>query len=64
MRGKVGAHASGTNQLLCGSGSSNFTASNMPYNNGLNVSSINGSNTVGVKQTANGVFDATEIWLE
>ena len=64
MRGKVGAHASGTNQLLCGSGSSNFTASNMPYNNGLDVSSINGSNAVGVKQTAAGVFDTTELWLE
>lgn len=64
MRGKVGSHASGTNQLLCGSGVSNFTANNMPYNNGFDVSSVNGSNSVGVKQTANGIFDATEIWLE
>ena len=64
MRGKVGSHASGTNQLICGSGASNFTASNMPNNNGFDVSSVNGSNAVGVKQTAVGIFDATEFWLE
>ena len=64
MRGKVGSHASGTNQLICGSGASNFTASNMPNNNGFDVSSVNGSNAVGVKQTVVGIFDATEFWLE
>ena len=64
MGGKAGLHASGTNRLKCGSGYSNFTASNMPDSNGLDISSISGSVAVGIEQTANGTFDCTEIWLE
>lgn len=64
LRGVVGSNASGTNVLLCGSGSATFTADNMPYNQSLDVSSINSTNATGVKQTATGTFDAAEIWLE
>lgn len=64
MGGKVGLHASGTNRLKCGSGYSNFTASNMPDSNGFDISSISGSVAVGIEQTASGTFDCTEIWIE
>ena len=64
MGGKAGLHASGTNRLKCGSGYSNFTASNMPDSNGFDISSISGSVAVGIEQTASGTFDCTEIWLE
>ena len=64
MGGKAGLHASGTNRLKCGSGYSNFTASNMPDSNGFDISSISGSVAVGIEQTASGTFDAVEIWIE
>lgn len=64
MGGKAGLHASGTNRLKCGSGYSNFTASNMPDSNGFDISSISGSVAVGIEQTASGTFDCTEIWIE
>jgi hypothetical protein len=64
MRGEVGEHASGTNQLICGSGSANFLAANMPYNQSLDISSISGANSTGVKQTSTGVFDAAAWWIE
>lgn len=66
LRSAEGQYGSGTNALICGSGSSNFgsTAGNLPYNHYLDISSINGENVVGVKQTAAGTFEATELWLE
>ena len=64
MGGKAGLHASGTNRLKCGSGYSNFTASNMPDSNGFDISSISGSIAVGIEQTASGTFDVKELWLE
>lgn len=64
MGGKAGLHASGTNRLKCGSGYSAFTASNMPDSNGFDISSISGSNAIGVEQTASGTFDVREIWIE
>jgi len=64
MGGKAGLHASGTNRLKCGSGYSNFTASNMPDSNGFDISSISGSVAIGIEQTASGTFDAVEIWIE
>lgn len=64
MRGHVGQNASGTNQLICGSGSANFVADYMPYNQSLDISSLNGSQTTGVKQTAAGTFECEEIWVE
>ena len=49
-----------------GSGSSNFgsTAGNLPYNHYLDITSINGSNATGIKQTATGTFTCEEMWLE
>lgn len=63
MGGKVGARASGTNQLLCGASSSNFSAANMPDGNGIDITNVNGTNDVGVKQTAAGTFDIEEVWV-
>ena len=64
LRAVVGKYASGTNVLFAGSGNATFTAANMPYNQSLDVSSINGDNAVGVKQTSTGIFTAEEWWLE
>lgn len=64
MGGKAGLHASGTNRLLCGSATSNFTSANMPDSNGMDITNVNGSNTVAVTQTASGTFDVKEVWLE
>ena len=64
MGGKAGLHASGTNRLICGTGYSAFTSSNMPDSNGFDISSISGSVAVGIEQTASGTFDCTEIWIE
>lgn len=64
LRGVVYDRASGTNALLCGSGSANFVAGNMPYLQGLDVSSLNGSNATGVKQTGAGDFTVESLWLE
>ena len=63
MGGYVGKNASGTNQLICGSSTSNFSLANLPDGNAIDISSVNGTNSVGVKQTANGTFDIEEIWL-
>lgn len=63
MGGKVGMNASGTNALKCGSATSNFTATNMPYGNGIDITSVNGSNAVGIAQTSAGTFDAEEVWI-
>lgn len=63
MGGKVGRYGSGTNQLICGSASSNFSATNMPDGNGIDITNVNSSVAVGVKQTANGTFTAEEIWV-
>ena len=64
LRGETINNASGTNALICGSGFSNFITENMPNNHYLNISSINGTNNTGVKQTIAGVFDLSAMWLE
>lgn len=64
MGGKAGLHASGTNRLLCGSATSNFTSANMPDSNGMDITNVNGSNTVAVIQAAGGTFDVKEVWIE
>lgn len=64
LRGVEGMYGSGTNQLLCGSGSANFATDYLPYNQFLDISSINGSNATGIKQTAAGTFTCEEIWTE
>lgn len=63
LYGIAGMNATGTNALVCGSGSSTFTANTMPKNT-LDITSINGSNAVGIKQTAVGKFDCEAIWIE
>lgn len=64
LRGETVNNASGTNALICGSGFSNFITENMPNNHYLDISSINGTNNTGVKQTITGVFDLSAMWLE
>ena len=64
LRGETINNASGTNALICGSGLSNFITENMPNNHYLDISSINGTNDTGVKQTSTGVFDLSAMWLE
>ena len=63
MGGKVGMRASGTNAFVCGASSSTFSATNMPYGNGIDITNVNGSNAVGVSQTAAGTFDVEEVWI-
>lgn len=60
LSGTAGLNMSGTNTLICGSASATFTAS--PKAN-LDISSVNGDNATGVKQTAAGTFECSEIWL-
>ncbi len=64
LRGTTKDNASGTVALVCGGGSSTFTSANMPNNQSLDISSINGSNDTGVSMTASGTFDVAELWLE
>ena len=67
LRCKVGDHMSGTTQLSVGGSNpaaATLTANYSPDNNSLGVSSFNQSLATGVKMTANGVCDITEIWVE
>lgn len=69
-RCKVGEHMSGTTDLrVMGSGNtvlaqSNLIASNSPNNNGLDISSINDTQTLRIQMTSAGICDITEWWLE
>ncbi len=64
LRASVGANASGTVRLVCGSAFKTITGADMPNNAHLDISSVNGSADVGVDMTSAGVFDVAEMWLE
>ena len=64
LRASVGANASGTVRLVCGSAFRAITSTDMPNSTYLDISSVNGSADVGVDMTSAGVFDVAEMWLE
>ena len=64
LRASVGANASGSVRLACGSAFKAITGADMPNNAHLDISSVNGSADVGVDMTSAGVFDVAEMWLE
>ena len=64
LRASVGANASGTVRLVCGSAFKAITGADMPNNAYLDISSVNGSADVGVDMTSAGTFDIAEMWLE
>lgn len=67
LRGKVGDHMSGTTQLSVGGSNpaaATLTSDNAPNNNSLGISSFSQSLATGVKMTANGICDITELWVE
>lgn len=64
LRASVGANASGTMRLACGSAFKAITSADMPVSAYLDISSVNGSTEVGVDMTSAGVFDIAEMWLE
>lgn len=64
LRASVGANASGSVRLVCGSAFKAITSADMPVSAYLDISSVNGSADVGVDMTSAGVFDVAEMWLE
>ena len=60
----MGANASGSVRLACGSAFKTITGADMPVSAYLDISSVNGSADVGVDMTAAGTFDIAEMWLE
>lgn len=64
LRASVGANASGSVRLACGSAFRAITSTDMPAGSYLDISSVNGSADVGVDMTTAGVFDVAEMWLE
>lgn len=64
LRASIGANASGSVRLVCGSAFRAITSTDMPANAYLDISSVNGSADVGVDMTSAGVFDVAEMWLE
>lgn len=64
LRASVGANASGTVRLVCGSAFRAITSTDMPVSAYLDISSVNGSADVGVDMTSAGTFDVAEMWLE
>ena len=64
LRASVGANASGSVRLTCGSAFKAITSTDMPVSAYLDISSVNGSADVGVDMTSAGVFDIAEMWLE
>ena len=64
LRASVGANASGSVRLTCGSAFRAITSTDMPDSAYLDISSVNGSADVGVDMTSTGVFDIAEMWLE
>ena len=64
LRASVGANASGSVRLACGSAFKAITSADMPVSAYLDISSVNGSADVGVDMTSAGVFDVVEMWLE
>ena len=64
LRASVGANASGSVRLVCGSAFKAITSTDMPNGAYLDISSVNGSADVGVDMTSAGVFDVAEMWLE
>ena len=64
LRASVGANASGTMRLSCGSAFKAITSADMPVSAYLDISSVTGSADVGVDMTAAGTFDIAEMWLE
>ena len=64
MRASVGANASGSVRLVCGSAFKAITGADMPNSAYLDISSVNGSAYVGVDMTSAGTFDIAEMWLE
>ena len=64
LRASVGANASGSVRLACGSAFKAITSADMPVSAYLDISSVTGSADVGVDMTAAGTFDIAEMWLE
>ena len=64
LRASVGANASGSVRLACGSAFKAITSADMPVSAYLDISSVSGSADVGVDMTSAGVFDVAEMWLE
>lgn len=64
LRASVGANASGTVRLVCGSAFKAITSTDMPVSAYLDISSVTGSEDVGVDMTSAGTFDVAEMWLE
>ena len=64
LRASVGANASGSVRLACGSAFKAITSTDMPVSAYLDISSVNSSADVGVDMTAAGMFDIAEMWLE
>lgn len=64
LRASVGANASGSVRLVCGSAFRAITSTDMPNSAYLDISSVNGSADVGIDMTSTGTFDIAEMWLE
>ena len=64
LRASVGANASGSVRLACGSAFKAITGADMPVSAYLDISSVNGSADVGVDMTSAGTFDIAEMWME
>lgn len=67
LRCKVGDHMSGTTQLSVGGSNpatATLTSANAPNNFSLGTSLFDQTLATGVKMTANGICDITELWLE
>ena len=64
LRASVGANASGSVRLVCGSAFKAITSTDMPASSYLDISSVNGSADVGIDMTSAGTFDLAEMWME
>ena len=65
IRAKIGDSFSGTTQLIAAStATSSLNTTDAPFANGLNIASVNQSLESGVKMTAAGLCEITELWLE